>query len=181
MLAATVALLAEHGTTGTGLNQVVAASGVSYGSIYNQFRAGKAALVAAAIERAGDDIELALAAVFDGAESLAVACATMFDYGAAMLAATDYRSGCPVGTAVADGHTIPEVRSASAEAFGRWHALIAERAVGFGATRVSAEEFASAVVSLYEGSLLVARASRSAAAMDAAGATAVALAGRVAP
>ncbi|CAN5467074.1 hypothetical protein BH23ACT3_BH23ACT3_13270 [soil metagenome] len=154
---------------------------MSYGSVYNQFRNGKEALVAAAIERAGGDIELVLAAVLDGAETLAAGCATMFDYAASMLATTDYRSGCPVGTAVGDGHTIPGVRTASAAAFARWQALVAERAVGFGATPMAAEEFASAVVSLYEGSLLVARASHSTAPIEAARAASIALAERTAP
>ncbi len=179
VLVATVALLAERGTTGTGLNQVVEESGVSYGSVYHQFRGGKNALITAAVERAGAEIERALTAVLDDADSLAAGCATMFDYAASMLTASDFRSGCPVGTAVGDGHSVLAVRTASADAFARWTALIVERAVDFGASRRNAEHFASTVVSIYEGSLLVARASHSIAPIDAARAVAVEFAERI--
>jgi TetR/AcrR family transcriptional repressor of lmrAB and yxaGH operons len=163
------------------LNQVVASSGVSYGSVYHQFPDGKDALIAAAVELAGSDVDAALTAVLDASESLADGCATMFDYAASLLTTTDFRRGCPVGTSVSDGHGIDVVRDASASAFARWQKIIAIRAVEFGATPSAAERFASAVVSLYEGSLLVARAHQTIEPIEAAKHAAIALAERVAP
>lgn len=179
ILRATVGLLAERGTTGTGLNQVVEASGVSYGSVYNQFRDGKDSLVAAAIECAGTDVGNALAGAFDASPSLAEATSIMFAYGTGLLESSDFASGCPVGTAIGDGHRSITVRQAAAEIFADWETLVAHRAIGFGASAVDARRFASVVISLYEGALLVARARRTTDPLDAARDTAVALAEQV--
>lgn len=181
ILDATVGLLAERGTTGTGLNQVVEASGVSYGSVYNQFRDGKDSLVAAAIESAGSDVGRALAAAFDVSATLGEATSIVFAYGAGLLESSDFTSGCPVGTAVGDGHRSTTVRTAAAQSFADWQTLIAQRAIGFGASEVDAAKFASVVISLYEGALLVSRARRTTDALDTARDTAVAIAGEVAP
>lgn len=181
ILHATVDLLAERGTTATGLNQVVEASGVSYGSVYNQFRDGKDELVAAAIESAGADVSGALAGAFDTSASLAQATTIMFTYGSGLLESSDFASGCPVGTAIGDGHRSPTVRTAAAKSFLDWGMLVEQRAMAFGASETDARRFASVVISLYEGALLVARARRTTAPLEAARDAAVAFAEQVAP
>ncbi|MFK7919931.1 MAG: TetR/AcrR family transcriptional regulator [Ilumatobacter sp.] len=166
ILDATIALLAERGTTGTGLNQVAAASGVSYGSVYNQFRNGKDELVSEAITIAGSDIGAALEAVFAHSATLAEATATMFHYGAALLTSSDFASGCPVGTAIGDGHRSEAIRDAAVTSFDTWEALIATRAQELGVDEQAGTRFASLAVSLYEGSLLISKARRSTAPID---------------
>jgi TetR/AcrR family transcriptional repressor of lmrAB and yxaGH operons len=181
ILDATAGLLAERGTTATGMNQVVEASGVSYGSVYNQFRSGKDALIAAAIESAGTDVSTALAGAFDVSASLEEATELMFTYGAALLESSDFTRGCPVGTAIGDGHRSAAVRTAAATSFTNWETIIEERAIGFGACESDARRFASVAISLYEGALLVARARRTTDPLDAARDAAVALAERATP
>ncbi len=158
---------------------MVEASGVSYGSVYNQFRDGKDALVAAAIESAGADVSAALTGAFDASTSLAEATAIMFAYGAGLLESSDFASGCPVGTAIGDGHRSATVRTAAATSFSNWEAVVEERAIGFGASESDAGHFASVVISLYEGALLVGRARRTTSPLVAARNTAVALAEQV--
>jgi TetR/AcrR family transcriptional regulator, lmrAB and yxaGH operons repressor len=154
-------LLAEHGTTGTGLNQIVAASGVSYGSVYHHFAGGKDELIAAAIGFAGDELSIGLVAVLDGSPTLDGAVSTFFAIGAAMLESSGFHRGCPIGTAIADGHDSEPIREAASAVFTTWHVTISDRAVHLGASQQVADQFASAVVALYEGALLVARAAQS--------------------
>ena len=161
ILDATTELLAERGTTATGFNQIVEASGVSYGSIYHQFSGGKAQLVGAAVEAAGAEIRDASDLALQLTPDLASAAALIFDHGAGLLVASDFRRGCPVGTAIADGHTVDQVRDAAAATFAAWNTVIVDRATALGMSRDDSERFASIVVSLYEGALLVARATRS--------------------
>lgn len=168
ILDATRRLLAEAGTTGTGLKQIVAASGVAYGSIYHQFPDGKEELVAAAIDDAGDDLGRLIAHVFETADSFAAAARMMFDLGGQLLEGTDFREGCPVGTATADGHTIESVRLAGDAAFGKWIDVIASHAVRQGVEAPKARPLATAIIALYEGGLIMARTGHSTAAMESA-------------
>ena len=158
-------LLAEAGTTGTGLKQIVAASGVAYGSVYHQFPEGKDALVAAAIDDAGDDLGALIAQVFEASESFAAATRMVFDLGAQLLESTGFRQGCPVGTATADGHAVEPIRAAADVAFAKWIDIIAANAVRHGVEQSEAASLATAILALYEGGLILARTSHSTAAM----------------
>ncbi len=161
-------LLAEAGTTGTGLKQIVAASGVAYGSVYHQFPDGKDELVAAAIEDAGDDLGALIAHLFETNESFVAAARTMFALGSQLLEGTDFRQGCPVGTATADGHLVDAVRAAGETAFSGWIDVIARNAVRHGVDEDRARPLATVILALYEGGLLLARTSHTTDAMDAA-------------
>lgn len=176
VLSATIALLAERGSTATGLNQIAERSGVSYGSVYNQFRQGKAELIAAAVHQAGTEMATTLHAAFFLCDSLPEACDMIFTYGAVLLERDDFASGCPIGTAAGDGHSIPLVNSSAQEAFEHWEQLVADGAVGFGATPADAARFASTVLSLYEGALLIARVHKTTTPLEHAGMTASAIA-----
>lgn len=159
-------LLAEAGTAGTGLKQIVAASGVAYGSVYHQFPEGKDELVAAAIDDAGNDLGALIAHVFETNPSFVAAARMMFDLGAQLLEGTDFRQGCPVGTATADGHLVEQVRMAGDAAFAKWIEVIATNAVRHGVEEPEAEALARAILALYEGGLIMARTSRSTVAMQ---------------
>lgn len=179
VLAATIELLAERGTTGTGLNHVAERSGVSYGSVYNQFREGKDALIAAAIEEAGADVAGALKGVFQQTDSLSSAANIMFAYGAALLESSEFARGCPVGTAASDGHSVADVGEAARTVFDSWRGLIADSALAFGASPSDAQRFASSALSLYEGALLIGRVNRSTDALEHAAAVAADLATQI--
>lgn len=156
LLDATEELVARHGYEGTGVNAVLAASGVGNGSLYHHFPGGKDELVAAAIERVGsasrDAIERGLAG------GSAVAVRGMFELTASRLRADRYEAGCRIATPLADAS--PEaaaVRAAAVLAFDGWADVIADRLVAEGWEGSSARATASSVVALLQGALLLAR------------------------
>lgn len=175
LLVATEQLLAERGSHGAGLNEVCARSGVAYGSLYHQFPNGKSDLVATCVRRSGTAIGELLEAVLEQM-TLAEAVAAMFANGSAMLERSAFGRGCPVGTPAATSDD-DALRTAAAEVFARWRQAIATSARREGRTAREATDLASALVSLYEGALLVARTEQSTRPMRAAAAAAAVLVG----
>ena len=178
LLVATEQLLAERGPHGAGLNEVCARSGLAYGSLYHQFPNGKSALVATCVRRSGTAIGELLEAVLEQM-TLAEAVAAMFANGGATLERSAFGRGCPVGTPAATSDD-EALRSAAAEVFVRWRQAIAKRARREGRSAREATDLASALVSLYEGALLVARTEQSTRPMRAAAAAAAVLVGSAA-
>jgi TetR/AcrR family transcriptional repressor of lmrAB and yxaGH operons len=165
LLDATEALVARHGYEGTGVNTVLAESGVGNGSLYHHFPGGKDQLVAASIERIGatsrDQIEQALR------RGSAAAARAMFDFTTERLIADEFDAGCRIATPLADAGSDAEVvRLAAVAAFASWTEVIAERLVAEGWRRRPARATASAVVSLLQGGLLLARGERNRVPLD---------------
>ena len=175
LLVATEELLAERGSHGAGLNEVCARSGVAYGSLYHQFPNGKSDLVATCVRRSGTAIGDLLEVVLEQM-TLAEAVAAMFANGSATLDRSAFRRGCPVGTPAATSDD-DALRTAAAEVFARWRQAIAKSARREGRSAREATDLASALVSLYEGALLVARTEQSTRPMLAAAAAAAVLVG----
>jgi TetR/AcrR family transcriptional repressor of lmrAB and yxaGH operons len=159
LLAATEELLAERGSHGAGLNEVCARSGVAYGSLYHQFPKGKSDLVATCVRRSGNAIGELLEAVL-AQMPLADAVGVMFANGIATVERSAFQRGCPVGTPAATSDD-DALRAAAADVFVRWRKSIAKSARREGRSARAADDLASALVSLYEGALLVARTERS--------------------
>jgi len=178
LLVATEQLLAERGSHGAGLNEVCVRSGVAYGSLYHQFPNGKSDLVATCVRRSGAAIGELLEAVLEQM-TLAEAVAAMFANGSATLERSAFGRGCPVGTPAATSDD-DALRTAAAEVFARWRQAIAKSARREGRSAREATELASALVSLYEGALLVARTEQSTRPMLAAAAAAAVLVGSTA-
>ena len=178
LLVATEELLAERGSHGAGLNEVCARSGVAYGSLYHQFPNGKSDLVATCVRRSGTAIGELLEAVLEQL-TLAEAVAAMFANGTATLERSAFGRGCPVGTPAATSDD-EALRTAAAEVFARWRQAIAKSARREGRSAREATDLASALVSLYEGALLVARTEQSTRSMLAAAAAAAVLVGSTA-
>ncbi len=178
LLVATEELLAERGSHGAGLNEVCARSGVAYGSLYHQFPNGKSDLVATCVRRSGAAIGELLEAVLEQM-SLADAVGAMFANGSAMLERSAFGRGCPVGTPAATSDD-DVLRAAAAEVFARWRKAIAKSARREGRGARAADDLASALVSLYEGALLVGRTEQSTRPLRAAAGAAALLVGSAA-
>ena len=159
LLDATEALIARHGYEGTGVNTVLAASGVGNGSLYHHFPGGKDELVAASIERTGttsrDQIQVALR------RGSAAAVRAMFDHTTERLIVDEFDAGCRIATPLADASPDAEVvRLAAVAAFASWTEIITAQLVAEGFRRRSATATATAVVALLQGGLLLARGER---------------------
>jgi TetR/AcrR family transcriptional regulator, lmrAB and yxaGH operons repressor len=165
LLDATETLIARHGYEGTGVNTVLAASGVGNGSLYHHFPGGKDELVAASIERVGttsrDQIEAALAGGSDAAIR------SMFGFTSRRLVADEFAAGCRIATPLADASPEAEVvRLAAVAAFASWADVIADRLVVEGWDRDLARTTAGTLVALLQGGLLLARGEQSTRPLD---------------
>jgi TetR/AcrR family transcriptional repressor of lmrAB and yxaGH operons len=159
LLDATESLVARHGYEGTGVNAVLAESGVGNGSLYHHFPGGKDELVAASIERTGSVSRDQIAGALDRGSAVGVA--AMFDVTAARLVRDEFEAGCRIATPLADvAPSADGVRVAAVAAFDSWAAAIADRLVHEGWDRDRARATGSTVVALLQGSLLLARAER---------------------
>jgi TetR/AcrR family transcriptional repressor of lmrAB and yxaGH operons len=156
LLDATEELVARHGYEGTGVNTVLAASGVGNGSLYHHFPGGKDELVAASIERTGSVSRDAIAASLEDGPEAAVR--AMFEFTSARLRRDRYEAGCRIATPLADSSPDAEVvRLAAVAAFDSWTDVIADRLVADGWRRASARATSEVLVALLQGALLLAR------------------------
>ncbi|GAB4585446.1 TetR/AcrR family transcriptional regulator [Nocardia sp. IFM 10818] len=156
---AAAGLLARHGYHGFGLKKLSEAASLPYGSIYHHFPGGKEEIAVSAITGTGvlvgRMIQQAPADVFGTA-------ATLFDFMAARLEASDWTAGCPVGTPALDGGSdVESVRTACVSAFDAMAHGFAELLADLGLPAGEARELATTVVAAYEGATILARVRRS--------------------
>jgi TetR/AcrR family transcriptional repressor of lmrAB and yxaGH operons len=157
LVAAAGRLLRRQGYAATGLAQIVSESGTSVGSLYHHFPGGKEGLAVAAIDEQGAAIAALLARLLDREADVATLVVRWLEAMGGMLAADVY-DGCPIApSAVESIAASPPLRAAAARAFGSWQELLAARLRGDGWAAAAAESDASAVLSLLEGALMLAR------------------------
>lgn len=160
LLDATETLLARHGYQGTGVNAVLAASGVRNGSLYHHFPHGKDELVAASIARTGAQTSALIAQSMQRGPEAATR--AIFDHLAARLEDDEFEAGCRIATPLADvGGDVDVVRDAAAGAFALWTDAITAGLVDHGWARKPAKATAEAVICLFEGAILLGLAQRS--------------------
>ncbi|WP_327145808.1 TetR/AcrR family transcriptional regulator [Nocardia sp. NBC_01327] len=156
---AAAGLLARHGYHGFGLKKLSEAAGLPYGSIYHHFPGGKEEIAVSAITGTGvlvgRMISEAPADVFGTA-------ATLFDFMAAKLAASEWTDGCPVGTPALDGGSdVEAVRTACVAAFDAMTAGFTQLLTDMGLPAGESYELSTTIVAAYEGATLLARVRRS--------------------
>ncbi len=166
MIASAAMLIRERGARPTAIGDVLAHSGAPRGSAYHYFPGGRSELLCEAVDYAADYVA---AAITDSPNAVQMLDAAVRFYRDGLLG-TDYRAGCPVmavAVEAGDPHVGADVIAHAAEAFDRWRALIAGRLVDDGIPRRTAADLAALVVSALEGALVLARASRDTAPLDA--------------
>ena len=151
-------LFRRQGFNGTGLRDILAASGAPRGSLYHYFPGGKEQIGAAAVTAAGG-------LVTDTFVELAKQAASPADFlrrYSAMLShwleASKFLDGCPITTTLLETTPASVVISAAGQAvFADWQAVIEEllRRHGWPVRRVPA--MATAIIAGLEGALLLAR------------------------
>jgi AcrR family transcriptional regulator len=164
MIRATVDLLRERGYSGTSLADVLARSGGPRGSIYHHFPGGKQELATEALRRYAAGIRRRLAAVAEQGSALDVLHALI---GVARdgLRATDFAVGCAVAGVVLD--PAPDLLEPAAQALAEWREVIAGALTRDGVDSVRARRLATVVLAAFEGALILSRAERDTAALDA--------------
>jgi TetR/AcrR family transcriptional regulator, lmrAB and yxaGH operons repressor len=175
LLDATTALLADRGFHGTGMKDILGSSHVVAGSLYHHFPGGKDELAAACVQRAAREVADRMDDTLHS-QTLVDAVEAFYAASAATLEASGYRTGCPVGTPAAETVTLTEpMVGAVAEAFREWEAVLSGALLREGWPDGPARATGSALLCLFEGALLVSRAQRSTAPLEAAGRASVQL------
>jgi len=155
-------LLEAHGYPGTGLNQVLAASGAPRGSLYFHFPGGKDELVAAALDSAGAEIGALIRDLSEEAPDTVSLVQAMIDLFTARLEESAFTKGCPLAATALDvAATNDLVHTVCQKVYSSWHARLADRLVAEGRDPEDADADAWSALSLIEGALLLSRANRS--------------------
>ena len=160
-------LLEAHGYAGTGLNQVLSASGAPRGSLYFHFPGGKDELVTAALEAAGAEVGTAITGLAEDAPDAVVLVQRMVDLFTARMVESDFTKGCPLAaTAVDVAATNDRVHEVCTRVYTSWQQQLATRLVAEGRAPEAADARAWSALSLVEGAILLARATRDRAPLD---------------
>jgi TetR/AcrR family transcriptional regulator, lmrAB and yxaGH operons repressor len=160
-LLTTAGLLRHRGYAATGLNEIVALSGAPRGSLYFHFPGGKEELAAAAMDRSGEQLGWAIEAILASSGSLGEGVGRLVDALAAGLEASGYADGCPIATVTLEAANDSEpVRAAAAAAFDAWLSALGAHLVSAGLEPPAAARRAMLVLASIEGALILARARR---------------------
>jgi TetR/AcrR family transcriptional repressor of lmrAB and yxaGH operons len=154
-------LLRRQGYAATGLNELVTRSGAPKGSLYFHFPGGKEELALAAMERTGERLRGAIAAILASTEDLGAGLAGLVDALAAGLQASGYEDGCPIATVTLEAAgDSPAMRATATTVFDSWLAELEAGLLRGGLSAAQARQRALLVLSAIEGALILARARR---------------------
>lgn len=160
MVRATMALLQERGYAGTSFGDVMAASGAPRGSIYHHFPGGKQQLVGEAVSRYADAVARRLRAAVESGHSID-AVGVFVDVVRDGLRASDFAHGCAIAAVVLNVTPAESVLlDLTAEALRSWRTVLQDVFHRDGADADRAGRLAAFVVSAVEGALILARADR---------------------
>ena len=171
MIEETAVLLQRQGLNGTGLLDVLEASGLPKGSLYHHFPGGKEELAAEAIKLAEQAVIRRIDRAWEAARDLSEFARELAAGYVRRLQRSDFSDGCPVAAVALEGSPgSTRLRDASAEALNHWIDAIAAHLVEAGHTPERAHAQATTIIAALEGALILARAARSEAPMEAVGA-----------
>ncbi|MFJ9841557.1 TetR/AcrR family transcriptional regulator [Kitasatospora sp. NPDC101155] len=162
LIAGTRELIEEQGYFGTGLNQVLAATGAPRGSLYFHFPGGKDQLVGAALVQAGQEVaDLLTTLAAEGADAAALT-ERLTEVFAERLASSDYTKGCPIATVALEvAGTNEPLRAVCAGVYESWQHILAEQLAAGGFRPAEASTAAGQALALMEGAVLLASVRRS--------------------
>ena len=159
---ASVTLFRRNGYAGTGLNDIVEASGAPKGSLYHYFPAGKSSIAVAAVEEAGRRVAATLtelAAQCPTAGDALVAHATLL---AGWMKKSGFRDGCPITTVLLE--LAPDDRAVSEagrQVYAARIAVMTDKLIADGHLPDRARRLAILAVSALQGALIQSRVERS--------------------
>jgi TetR/AcrR family transcriptional regulator, lmrAB and yxaGH operons repressor len=164
---AAVTLFRRQGYAGTGLNDIVDASGAPKGSLYHYFPAGKASIAVAAVEEAGRRVAETMTALATETRSTADLLRGHARLLSGWLRKSGFRDGCPITTVLLE--LAPGDRGV-AEAGRKAYALridvLKRKLISDGFSPASSGRLAILCVSTLQGALIQARVERSGAPIE---------------
>ncbi|WP_223863579.1 TetR/AcrR family transcriptional regulator [Streptomyces sp. 5-10] len=170
MVLSAAALLREYGASATSIDRVLAHSGAPRGSVYHHFPGGRAQLIDEAVALAGDFIA-GLIETGVRADDPVAAVDAFFTLWRGRLVESDFRTGCPVvAVAVETNDDAPQLARSAAAAFARWQEALAALFVRHGLPEERGRRLAAFVIAAVEGAVIMCRAERSTAPLEAAAA-----------
>ncbi|MCP3753621.1 TetR/AcrR family transcriptional regulator [Streptomyces sp. TBY4] len=170
MILSAAALLPEYGASGTSIDRVLAHSGAPRGSVYHHFPGGRTQLIDEAVALAGDFIAGLIDAMTRAGDPVA-AIDAFFVLWRDRLTESDFRAGCPiVAVAVETNDDAPQLVRSAAAVFARWRDALAALFVRHGLTEERSRRLGSFVIAAAEGAVIMSRAERSTAPIEAAAA-----------
>ena len=155
MVGGAVRLLAEKGVEGTSFAEVLTAVGAPRGSTYHHFPGGKAELVGAALDLAGDRA-LAVMEPIQGQPAPAVV-RRFLSLWRQLLEATELRAGCAV-LAVTVAADDARLLAHAGRVFRAWREQLAGLLADGGLRRRQAESLAALTIAASEGAVALTRA-----------------------
>jgi AcrR family transcriptional regulator len=157
----------ERGYVGSGLQQIVAQSGATIGSLYHFFPGGKADLAAETLRVSGAAYQALVEAVFDAAPNVVSGVQACYEGAAATLEMTDYADACPIATVALEVASSDEpLRQVTAEIFDSWLFSATSRLEAGGVAPERARQLAVLLVAALEGGFLLSRAAKDPAPMQ---------------
>jgi TetR/AcrR family transcriptional repressor of lmrAB and yxaGH operons len=159
---AAVTLFRQQGYAGTGLNDIVDASGAPKGSLYHYFPAGKASIAIAAVEEAGRRVAETLAKLTGESRTTGDLLRDHARLLSRWMRTSGFRDGCPITTVLLE--LAPKdrgVSEAGRKAYATRIAIIKDKLIADGFATSRAERLAILCVSALQGALIQARVERS--------------------
>jgi TetR/AcrR family transcriptional regulator, lmrAB and yxaGH operons repressor len=167
MIETTAGLVHRLGFHGTSLNEVLTESGAPRGSLYYHFPGGKEQLVLETTRRGVATVTQLLKESLTGSSDPADGVHAFVDAAAHVLRDSGYVFGCPVAPIVLDSPESPALAEVCQEAFEEWQQVLVEGLGSAGIERGRTESLATTIVCALEGGLILARARRDTAPLDA--------------
>ncbi len=166
---AAVRLFRRQGYAGTGLNDIVDASGAPKGSLYHYFPAGKASIAVAAVEEAGRRVAETMTSLANETRSTGDLLRAHARLLSGWMRKSGFKDGCPITTVLLE--LAPKERAvaeAGRKAYAARIDVLKRKLISDGFSPVVAARLAVLCVSALQGALIQARVDRSSAPIEAA-------------
>lgn len=166
-----VTLFRRQGYAGTGLNDIVDASGAPKGSLYHYFPGGKASIAVAAVEEAGRRVADTMSSLAQQSASTGDLLRRHARLLAGWMRRSGFRDGCPISTVLLElAPADRAVAEAGRKAYAARVAVLRDKLIADGAAPVEADRLAVLCVAALQGALIQARVERSGGAIETAAA-----------
>jgi len=164
---AAVSLFRRQGYSGTGLSDVVEASGAPKGSLYHYFPAGKPSIAVAAVEEAGRRVAATVAQLAQETPSTGALLRAHARLLAGWMRQSGFRDGCPITTVLLElAPADRAVAQAGRDAYAARLTILTDKLVADGFPVPRAERLAGLCTSAIQGALIQARVERSGAPLE---------------